>query len=78
MLLFETVHRPGQQKVLINEKGHIRFEVTGFEEPYEIIFHRMAGYYCRASELTGAKNVSCNMDNLEGDWSRIRFDITFD
>jgi len=76
--LFETVHRPGQQEVLKNEKGHIRFEVSGFEEPYEIIFHRMAGYYCRASELTGAKNVICNMENPDDDWSRVRFDIRFE
>lgn len=76
--LFQTIHRPGNCAVLKNEKGDIEFEITGFQEPYEIIFQRMIGYYVRASELTGAKNVRGDLKNVSGDWKTVRLSIKHD
>lgn len=75
--LFESIHRPGKQTLLKNEKGIIQFEVSGFEEHYERMYSRMAGYYKRVCELTGAKNVDVSITNSNGDWTSVLFEVTY-
>lgn len=75
--LFESIHRPGKQTLLENEKGIIRFVVGGFEDNYEIVYVRLAGYYKRVSELTGAKRVEVSWEDTSGNWSEVYFKVTY-
>jgi hypothetical protein len=75
--IFESIHRPGKQTLVKNEKGEVVFEISGFMEIYPLLFWRIKGYYQRVCELTGAANVQVFMENVNGDFSLVRYRLVF-